>query len=83
MILTPRSERCLKKICLEDRFATTKDIKSKLESSDIHASERTVIEAQIVRFTVQSLQTRSEAKIDCCYESETSQLGQGPQGISE
>ena len=41
IIFTPRSERCLK-ICLEDRFATTNDIKSKLESSDIHASERTV-----------------------------------------
>ena len=38
-------------------------------------------EAQNFRFTVQSLQTRSEAKIDRCYESETSQLGrQGPQG---
>ena len=42
MIFTPRSECCLKNICLEDRFATTKDIKSKLESSDIHISERTV-----------------------------------------
>ena len=42
MIFTPRSKRCLKKICLEDRFATTKPIKSKLESSDIHAYERTV-----------------------------------------
>ena len=42
MIFTQRSECCLKKICLEDRCATTKDIKSKLESSDIHASERTV-----------------------------------------
>ena len=42
MIFTPRSERCMKKICLEDRFATTKDIKSKLGNSDIHASERTV-----------------------------------------
>ena len=65
MIFTP-SERCLKKICLEYRFATTKDIKSKLESSDIHASERTV----------------RQAKIDCysCYESETSQLFLGPQG---
>lgn len=41
-IFTPRSERCLKKICLEDRFASTKDIKSKLESNNIHASERTV-----------------------------------------
>ena len=41
-IFTPRSERCLKKICLEDRFATTKDMKSKLESSDIHVSERTL-----------------------------------------
>ena len=42
LIFTQRSERCFKKICLEDRFATTKDIKSMLESSDIHASERTV-----------------------------------------
>ena len=42
MIFTARSERCLKKICLEDRFAITKDIKSMLESSDIHSSERTV-----------------------------------------
>ena len=42
MIFTPRSECCLKKICLEDQFASTKDIKSKLESSDIHTSERTV-----------------------------------------
>ena len=42
IIFPPRSERCLKKICLEDWFATTKDIKSKLESSDIHTSERTV-----------------------------------------
>ena len=40
-IFTPRSERCFQKICLEDRFATTKDINSMLESSDIHASERT------------------------------------------
>ena len=42
IIFTLISERCLKKICLEDRFATTKDIKSKLESSDIQASEKTV-----------------------------------------
>ena len=42
MIFTPRSECCLKNICLKDQFALTKDIKSKLESSDIHASERTV-----------------------------------------
>lgn len=41
-IFTPRSERCLKKICLENRFATTKIIKSKLEDADVNASERTV-----------------------------------------
>ena len=41
-IFTPRTERCLKKICLEDRFASTKDITCKLKGSDIHASERTV-----------------------------------------
>ena len=79
MIFTPRSEHCLKKICLKDWFASTKNIKSKLESSDIHASERTV------RRRLSDLQFKaywpfSEAKIDCCYESETSQLGQGPQG---
>ena len=41
-IFTPRSERCLTKIYLEDRYASTKAIKSKLESSGVHASERTV-----------------------------------------
>lgn len=41
-MFTPRAERCMKKICLEDRFTTTKEIKSKLESHNIHAPERTV-----------------------------------------
>ena len=41
-VFTPRSERCLKYICIEDRFATTKDIKFKLENHDIKVSERTV-----------------------------------------
>ena len=76
-IFTPRLERCFKKICLEDQFATTKDIKSMLESSDIHASERTL--RRRMAFTVQCLQTHWEAKIDCCYESEMSWLGQEPQ----
>lgn len=41
-IFSRRGERCLKKICLENRFSTTKEIKSKLESYSIQASERTV-----------------------------------------
>lgn len=41
-IFTPRSERCLKKICLENRFATTKLIKSQLNDACVNASERTV-----------------------------------------
>lgn len=41
-IFTPRSERCLKKICLENRFATTKVIKSQLQDASVNASERTV-----------------------------------------
>lgn len=41
-VFTPRSERCLKKICIEDRFATTKEIKSKLQTHNIEVSERTV-----------------------------------------
>ena len=41
-IFTPMSERCVKKICLENRFATTKVIKSKLEDANVNASERTV-----------------------------------------
>ena len=41
-MFSQRAERCLKKICLENRFATTKEIKSKLESHSIQASERTV-----------------------------------------
>ncbi|GFV66913.1 uncharacterized protein TNCV_162001 [Trichonephila clavipes] len=38
----PRSERSLKKICLENRFATTKVIKSQLQDINVNASERTV-----------------------------------------
>ena len=41
-IFTPRSECCLKKICLENRFATTKQIQSSLENIGIPSSERTV-----------------------------------------
>ncbi|GFW55152.1 transposable element Tcb2 transposase [Trichonephila clavipes] len=41
-ILTPRSERSLKKICLENRFSTTKVIKSQLQDINGNASERTV-----------------------------------------
>ncbi|GFU74109.1 uncharacterized protein TNCV_1642331 [Trichonephila clavipes] len=39
---TPWSERSLKKICLENRFATTKVIKSQLQDINVNASERTV-----------------------------------------
>ncbi|GFX80593.1 hypothetical protein TNCV_498611 [Trichonephila clavipes] len=38
----PRSERSFKKICLENRFATTKVIKSQLQDINVNASERTV-----------------------------------------
>ncbi|GFV03313.1 uncharacterized protein TNCV_4019101 [Trichonephila clavipes] len=45
-IFTPRSERYLKKICLENRFATTKVITPKvitqLQNINVSASERTV-----------------------------------------
>lgn len=41
-IFTPRSERSLKKICLENRFATTKQIKSRLQDANVNASEHTV-----------------------------------------
>ncbi|GFU06193.1 hypothetical protein TNCV_4765031 [Trichonephila clavipes] len=41
-IFTSRSERSLKKICLENRFATTKVIKSQLQDINMNASERTV-----------------------------------------
>ncbi|GFW67727.1 hypothetical protein TNCV_3445991 [Trichonephila clavipes] len=41
-IFTPRSERSLKKICLENRFATTKVIKSQLQDINVNASERNV-----------------------------------------
>ncbi|GFX62093.1 hypothetical protein TNCV_2228191 [Trichonephila clavipes] len=36
------SERSFKKICLENRFSTTKVIKSQLQDIDVIASERTV-----------------------------------------
>ncbi|GFU50946.1 uncharacterized protein TNCV_4461421 [Trichonephila clavipes] len=41
-IFNPRSERSLKKICLENIFATTKVIKSQLQDINVNASERTV-----------------------------------------
>lgn len=41
-IFTPRSERCLKKICVENRLATTKIIKSQLQDANVNVSERTV-----------------------------------------
>lgn len=41
-IFSARSERCLKKICLENRFSTTKEIKCKLESTNVSVSERTL-----------------------------------------
>ncbi|GFV17127.1 hypothetical protein TNCV_3632901 [Trichonephila clavipes] len=41
-IFTPRSERSLKKICFENRFATTKVIKSHFQDINANASERTV-----------------------------------------
>ncbi|GFS68872.1 uncharacterized protein TNCV_409461 [Trichonephila clavipes] len=41
-IFTPRSDRSLKKICFENRFATTKVIKSQLQDINGNASERTV-----------------------------------------
>ena len=41
-IYTLRSEHCLKKICLKNRFATTKQITLNLNSTGILPSERTV-----------------------------------------
>ncbi|GFX37755.1 transposable element Tcb2 transposase [Trichonephila clavipes] len=41
-LFPPRSERSFKKICLENRFATTKVIKSQLQDINVNASERTV-----------------------------------------
>ena len=41
-IFTLRSEHCLKKICLENCFATTKQMKLNLKSTFIPASERIV-----------------------------------------
>ncbi|GFV84351.1 uncharacterized protein TNCV_2043991 [Trichonephila clavipes] len=38
----PRSERSFKKICLENRFDTTKVIKSQLQVINVNAFERTV-----------------------------------------
>ncbi|GFX32239.1 hypothetical protein TNCV_2659151 [Trichonephila clavipes] len=41
-IFIPWSERSLNKICLENRFATTKVIKSQPQDINVNASERTV-----------------------------------------
>lgn len=41
-LFTPRSERFLKNVCLKDRFATTKQINSKLQESQVNVSESTL-----------------------------------------
>ncbi|GFX94525.1 transposable element Tcb2 transposase [Trichonephila clavipes] len=41
-IFTPRSERSLKKNCSENKFTTTKVIKSQLQDIIVNASERTI-----------------------------------------
>ncbi|GFW48632.1 hypothetical protein TNCV_4242131 [Trichonephila clavipes] len=41
-IFTPRSQRSLKKICLENRFAITKVLKSQLQDIIVNASECTI-----------------------------------------
>ncbi|GFY09975.1 hypothetical protein TNCV_3699361 [Trichonephila clavipes] len=41
-IFPPRSERSFKKICIENRFATTKVIKSQFQDINVNASEHTV-----------------------------------------
>lgn len=41
-VFTKRGKRCFKKTCLENPFSTTKEIKLKLESNIIQASEMTV-----------------------------------------
>ncbi|GFW07260.1 hypothetical protein TNCV_3694531 [Trichonephila clavipes] len=73
-IFTPRSERSLKKICLENRFSTTKVIKSQLQDINVNASERTVRRKsfEISQNKAQLVRCRREKfHSDCCSDCET------------
>ncbi|GFT41189.1 hypothetical protein TNCV_3403491 [Trichonephila clavipes] len=71
-IYPPRSERSLKKICLENRFATTKVIKSQLQDTIVNASERTVRR----KLKDLNFKTCRPSMFNPCNESKASGLGQ-------
>ncbi|GFW18379.1 hypothetical protein TNCV_1184071 [Trichonephila clavipes] len=71
-IFTPRSERSLKKICLENRFATTKVIKSQLQDINVNVSGRTVRR----KLKYLNFKTCRPARKPPCNESKVSELGQ-------
>ncbi|GFT60253.1 uncharacterized protein TNCV_4970761 [Trichonephila clavipes] len=74
-IFNPRSERSLKKICLENRFATTKVIKSQLQDINVNASERTV-RRKIKDLNFMTCRLARKPMFNPCNESKASELGQ-------
>ncbi|GFV63129.1 transposable element Tcb2 transposase [Trichonephila clavipes] len=74
-IFTPRSERSLKKICLENRFSTTKVIKSQLQDINVNASERTV-RRKLKDFYFKTCRSARKPMFNPCNESKASELSQ-------
>ncbi|GFW66035.1 hypothetical protein TNCV_588611 [Trichonephila clavipes] len=74
-IFTPRSERSLKKICLENRFATTKVIKSQLQDINVNASERTV-RRKLKDLNFKTCRPTRKPMFNPCNESKAFELGQ-------
>ncbi|GFX11669.1 hypothetical protein TNCV_4340151 [Trichonephila clavipes] len=74
-IFTPRSERSLKKIFLENRFSTTKVIKSQLQDINVNASERTV-RRKLKDLNFKTCRSARKPMFNPCNESKAFELGQ-------
>ena len=75
-ISTLRSERCLKKNCLENRFSTTKQIKLNLKSRGILASEKAIWH-NLSKMNFKAHRHALEAQINSCYGCKKSGMGKG------
>ncbi|GFW38204.1 uncharacterized protein TNCV_3839321 [Trichonephila clavipes] len=74
-IFTPRSERSLKKFFLQNRFSTTKVIKSQLQDINVNASERTV-RRKLKDLNFKTCRPARKPMFNPCNESKAFELGQ-------
>ncbi|GFU78382.1 hypothetical protein TNCV_815551 [Trichonephila clavipes] len=67
--------KIFKETCLENRFATTKMIKSQHQDINVNASGRTV-RRKLKDLNFKTCRPRQEAQVNPCNESKSSELGQ-------